>query len=204
MTILKIFKTHSSIQLPKHQTAQSACFDVAFQSAGKSSYQGYTGFNKPFSREMRGTISISPGDRVMVPTGFILDIPEGYSVRIHARSGTSLKQGLVLANAEGIIDSDYVDELYILLQNISENTVQINNGDRVAQAELVKTVEYTIEQSATRPGMKSNRIGGMGSTGVISTDAGVITISIPTITKSSEKNVVEVKKRMKGRPKKNA
>lgn len=203
MISLKFFKTHSDIQLPKHQTAQSACFDLAFQSAGKGSYKGYTSFNKPFSREMRGKISISPGDRVMVPTGFILDIPEGYSVRLHARSGTSLKQGLVLANSEGIIDSDYVDELYILLHNISENTVEIVNGDRIAQAELIKTLEYSIEQSAIRPGMKTNRIGGMGSTGVVSTDAGVITINIPNFTKEPSKTI-ESEKRGRGRPKKNA
>jgi dUTP pyrophosphatase len=203
MTSLKIFKTHSDIQLPRHQTTQSACFDIAFQSAGKASYKGYTSFNKPFTREMRGVISISPGDRVMVPTGLILDIPESYSVRIHARSGTSLKQGLVLANAEGVIDSDYIDELYILLHNISENTVQINNGDRIAQAELVKTIEYVIEQSATRPGMKTNRIGGMGSTGVISTDAGVITINIPQPIKNTTLKEMTIEKRGRGRPKKN-
>ena len=200
MVSLKFFKTHPSIQLPKHQTRQSACFDLAFQSAGKGSYKGYTSFNKPFTRELRSVISISPGDRVMVPTGFILDIPEGYSVRIHARSGTSLKQGLVLVNAEGVIDSDYVDELYILLHNISENTIQISNGDRIAQGELVRSVEYSLEPAATRPGMKTNRVGGMGSTGVVSTDAGIITINIPSSNSQPEETV----KRGRGRPKKNA
>ena len=120
MTTLKVWKTHHDVQVPKHQTKQSACFDLAFSSAGKGTYTGYSHMNKPFTRQMRSAITIAPGERVLIPTGLIMDIPEGYSVRLHARSGTSLKQGLVLANAEGVIDSDYVEEVMVILHNISE------------------------------------------------------------------------------------
>ena len=108
-------------------------------------------------------------DRMMVPTGLILDIPEGYSVRVHARSGLSLKQGLVLVNAEGIIDSDYVEELFVLMTNISDNPISINNGDRIAQGELVKAEQYILEETSDKPATKTDRNGGMGSTGVKST-----------------------------------
>lgn len=204
METLKIWKTHSAIQLPKHQTSQSACFDIAFQSAGKNKCEGFSGMNKPFTRVMTNSITVSPGDRVMVPTGLILDIPEGYSVRIHARSGLSLKQGLVLANAEGVIDSDYVQELFVLIHNISSNSITINNGDRVAQGELVKNVDYSIVETAERPVLKSNRIGGMGSTGV-SSDGNLIRIvtkdkpvEVQTVTISKKDET----KRGRGRPRK--
>lgn len=202
MTTLKMYKVHSNVKLPVHQTTQSACFDLAFQGSGKSEIKGYSGKNKPISRMYRGALTISPGDRMMVPTGLILDIPEGYSVRVHARSGMSLKQGLVLANAEGVIDSDYVEELMVLIHNISENAITINDGDRIAQAELVQNIEYTIEQTPMRPIPKTNRAGGFGSTGVstiaeISNQKDIVVINIPEIIKVEDK-------RGRGRPRKNA
>jgi dUTP pyrophosphatase len=200
MTKLKIWKTHPNVQIPKHQTAQSACFDLAFQGAGKRDYNGYTHMNKPFARPMGHAISIAPGERVLVPTGCIFDIPEGYSVRIHARSGTSLKQGLVLANAEGVIDADYVEETFVMLHNISGNAVTINQGDRVAQAELVKNVEYTVEETPARPLHKTNRQGGFGSTG-ITTNHNMVVINIAEATEVKAEQPV---KRGRGRPRKNA
>lgn len=202
MTTLKMYKVHPNVKLPIHQTTQSACFDLAFQGSGKSEIKGYSSKNKPISRMYRGALTISPGDRMMVPTGLILDIPDGYSVRVHARSGMSLKQGLVLANAEGVIDSDYVEELMVLIHNISENSITISDGDRIAQAELVQNIEYTIEQTPVRPIPKTNRTGGFGSTGVstiakISNQKDMVVINIPDTIKVAEK-------RGRGRPRKNA
>lgn len=204
MLSLKMYKIHPDIKLPSHQTQQSACFDLAFQGAGKNTITGYTSKNKSIQRVFDGkNLTISPGDRMLVPTGLILDIPEGYSVRVHARSGLSLKQGLVLANAEGVIDSDYIEELFVILHNISENPISISNGDRIAQAELVKNVEYVIEQTPARPLHKTNRVGGFGSTGVetitevINSNDSII-INIPDI------NTEPPIKRGRGRPKKNA
>ena len=107
-----------------------------------------------------------PGDRILVPTGLIFDIPTGYSVRIHPRSGLSYKQGLVLANLEAVIDSDYVQETFVLLYNRSEVDHTINNGDRIAQAEMVKREEYILWEIFDAPTQKTDREGGLGSTGV--------------------------------------
>lgn len=200
MTTLRIWKTHPSITIPKHQTEQSACFDLAFQGAGKRDYNGYSHMNKPFARPMGHALTIAPGERVLIPTGCIMDIPEGFSVRLHARSGTSLKQGLVLANAEGVIDSDYVEEVFVMLHNISGNAVTINQGDRVAQAELVKNVEYTVEETPARPLHKTKRQGGFGSTG-ITTNHNMVVINIP---ENTEVKVEPPVKRGRGRPRKNA
>lgn len=200
MAVLKFWRVHTSVNLPKHHTDGSACFDLAFQGHGKNKVTGFNRMNKPVERIMQGSMTIAPGDRMMVPTGLVMDIPHGYSVRLHARSGTSLKQGLVLANAEGVIDSDYVEEVFILLHNISENAQTINFGDRIAQAELVKNEEYEIEETATRPSVKSSRVGGMGSTGV-SESGNMLTIQVPDI--NLIKPLVE-EKRGRGRPRKNA
>ena len=186
MNRLNIYKTHPAIILPQFATQQAACFDLAYNAAGKHEYQGYNSFNATFTRAINGgNITIMPGDRIMVPTGLIFDIPEGFSVRIHARSGTSLKQGLILANIEGIIDSDYIQETFILITNISENPHVIKNGDRIAQAEMVKKEDYMIWESSTKPFPKTDRVGGMGSTGV-ATDM----IKIPTGQSKNKKDIV--------------
>ena len=198
MTKLKLWRTHSLNQLPKKQTEGSACFDLMFQGNGKSAYKGFTRMNKPFERIMNNQIVIGAGERVMVPTGLIMDIPVGHSIRIHARSGMSFKQGLVLANAEGVVDSDYVEEVMVLLYNLSENSLTIHTGDRIAQAELIRDLDYAIEETATRPGVKTTRVGGMGSTGVTSTaDTIKITVAEPPPA------IPESEKRGRGRPKKN-
>ena len=167
MTTLKIYKTFPSVELPKFATEQSACFDLSFQNVGKFDYSGFNRMNKAFTRPFKdGRLFVNAGDRIMVPTGLIFDIPKGYSVRVHARSGLSLKQGLVLVNSEGVIDSDYIEETFVLLMNVSDNGHWINPGDRIAQAELVKQEQVKIEERKTRPTVKTDRVGGMGSTGV--------------------------------------
>ena len=175
MTTLKIYKTFPGIELPKFATEQSACFDLSFQSLGKFEYTGYTGTNKKFTRQFKdGRLYVNAADRIMVPTGLIFDIPKGYSIRVHARSGMSLKQGLVLANSEGVIDSDYVEETFVLIMNVSDNGQWLSPGDRIAQSELVKSEVYNIEERKTRPTVKTDRKGGMGSTGVTINVASVI------------------------------
>lgn len=194
MLRLNIYKTDPSIVLPSFGTKQAACFDLAFQSAGKFEYRGYNAFNAPFVRELvNGTIRIMPGDRILVPTGLIFDIPEGYSVRIHPRSGLSYKQGLVLANLEAVIDSDYIQETFVLLHNRSEVDQTINTGDRIAQAELVKMEEYVLWEIFEAPTQKTDRVGGLGSTGV-----GVVAPENIVVTETVQPPV----KRGRGRPRK--
>ena len=168
MLNLKIFRTNDEVVLPKFGTEQAACFDLAYQPYGKGGYSGYDLYNKPMTRPfgVGGTLTIMPGDRIMVPTGLIFDIPEGYSIRIHPRSGLSYKQGLVLANLEAVIDSDYVQETFVLLANHSQNGQIIKVGDRIAQGELVEQLKYSITETIIAPTQKTDRVGGLGSTGV--------------------------------------
>jgi dUTP pyrophosphatase len=192
MTRLSIYKTHPNIVLPKFATKQSACFDISFQAEGKYNYSGFNVYNAPFERSLsNGIVRVMPGDRVLVPTGLIFDIPEGYSVRIHPRSGLSYKHGLVLANLEAVIDSDYIQETFVLLTNNSEVSQDITNGDRIAQGELVKKEEYVLWEIMQAPTQKTDRIGGLGSTGVavFNPEDIIVTNEIP-------------EKRGRGRPKK--
>lgn len=191
MNRLNIYKTHPDIVLPKFATKQAACFDLSFQSAGKTEYSGYNSFNAPFTRPIsNGAIRIMPGDRILVPTGLIFDIPERYSVRIHPRSGLSYKQGLVLANLEAVIDSDYIQETFVLLTNRSDVDITINNGDRIAQAEMIKSEEYVLWEIMEAPTQKTDRTGGLGSTGVSLTNL------------AGDLEVVQPLKRGRGRPRK--
>ena len=141
---LKAYRLHETVVLPKFATKQSACFDIS----------------------AHGDHTVLARHGAAIPTGLILDIPEGYSVRIHARSGLAYKKGINLLNCEGIIDSDYTDELKILLYNTSNINFHIKHGDRIAQGELVKSLDYTIEECYTTPSQKTDRVGGFGSTGI--------------------------------------
>ena len=166
MMYLEIYKTHPAVEQPDFATRLSACFDLQFNRAGKTTYTGYDKFNSPITREFSNDrIIVMPGDRVLVPTGIIFNIPDEFSVRIHARSGLSLKKGLVLVNSEGVIDADYVEETMVMLTNISDSHIFIENKERVAQGELVRKEHYSIAHTVLRPMAKSERNGGFGSTG---------------------------------------
>ncbi len=164
-TQLSYYKVNPNAEPPAYGTQHSACFDFKSCLIGER-VRRFDRNNKEFIAPVSDKIVINPGERVLVPTGLILDIPEGYSVRLHARSGLSLKQGLVLANAEGVIDSDYVDPTYIMMSNISTIMATIKHGDRIAQGELVPVYPADFKEIKEAPGRKTDRQGGLGSTGV--------------------------------------
>ena len=168
MQTLKFFRLVDDISVPQSSTTGSACFDLQayLRSQSITMYNKWNEKSTFTADQFCVGIRVDPGERVLVPTGLVLDIPQGYSVRIHPRSGLSLKQGLTLVNAEGVIDSDYVEELFIPLYNASGISVQLKHGDRIAQGELVRTELYELVESTTRPERKTDRAGGFGSTGV--------------------------------------
>ena len=110
-------------------------------------------------------MQVNPRERLLIPTGLIFDIPAGYSIRLYPRSSLALKQGLTLANNVGIIDSDYVEPVFMMIHNISGNQQFITDGQRICQAELVQEHPCMIMGAETRPERKTDRDGGFGSTG---------------------------------------
>ena len=87
-------------------------------------------------------------------------------MRLHTRSSTSLKKGLTMPNGEGIIDSDYYHQTYMMLYNASADVVRIYHGDRIAQGELVENVKTELVETMVMPEQSTSRVGGFGSTGV--------------------------------------
>ena len=183
MKNLYYYKKNEDGFYPSFATAGSACFDIQAYFA-KAIYSGeespkckvYKMDNKEEDRpckcwaiknnDFKVGIDLYPGERILVPTGLIFKIPEGHSVRLHARSSVSLKKGLIIPNGEGIIDSDYYHQTFVMLYNASADEVRIYHGDKIAQGELVKTLDYGLEQTETLPEQTTERIGGFGSTGV--------------------------------------
>ena len=173
MKKLKYFKLHDDVADPKFATDGSACFDIHAYLHKPVTVHRMDNYKEQIYPETiqwsdieELQISISPADRVLIPTGLIFDILEGYSVRIHPRSSISLKKGLSLTNGEGIVDSDYYHETYIMFTNTSADEVRIIHGERIAQGELVQKEIYEMEETITQPTQTTQRIGGFGSTGV--------------------------------------
>lgn len=169
---LYIYKMDKSVADVKYGTADAACFDI-------SAYLKYGDNLKAYSMtndEMVVTVAqddlgkdfiVVPGGwRVLIPTGLVLDIPQNHSVRVYPRSGVSTKKGLNLINSVGIIDSDYVEEVFVPVMNNSQDRLRIYHGDRIAQAELVFNRQASLRYISDRPQRKSDRSGGFGSTGV--------------------------------------
>ena len=73
---------------------------------------------------------------------------------------------MIIPNGEGIIDSDYYHQTYVMLYNGSADEVRINHGDRIAQGELIENYSYSLEETKDIPEQKTTRVGGFGSTGV--------------------------------------
>ena len=167
MNVLKCFKLHPEAQLPTFGTDGSACFDIRACLIDAECVKYYSGIDN--SKQMYlvedGKIRIRQYERVLVPTGLIFDIPPGFSLRIHPRSGLAFKNGLCLANQEGIVDYDYVEQSYCILTNIGPMSQEISHGDRIVQGELVHMNPTTIRETIIPPVQKTTRDGGFGSTG---------------------------------------
>jgi dUTP pyrophosphatase len=166
---LKYFKLTPEAFAPEWSTEHAACFDLRACLLPVTVVKAYTETNIEFTKvttDGPNTVILNPGERVMIPTGLIFDIPLGYSVRLHPRSGLSLKQGLVLANQEGVIDSDYVHPTYLVIKNTSKVCVTITHGDRIAQGEMIPDISYDVQETPDKPQDKTDRKGGFGSTGV--------------------------------------
>ena len=173
ITSLKFYRTTESAILPTFATKQSACFDLYANLINGEEVQYYQAIaTKVLPRKVsfdintnRSFIPINNEERMLIPLGLIADIPEGFSVRLHSRSGLAFKQGVYLTNCEGIIDSDYVDPMFAMITNMSNVPVKIYDGDRICQGELVRCEKYTLDESDEAPTQKTDREGGFGSTG---------------------------------------
>jgi dUTP pyrophosphatase len=134
---------HAPAQLPAYQTAGSAGMDLHL--AGDD-------------------ITLNPGARALLPTGFCVAIPHGFEAQVRMRSGTALRLGLFLPNAPGTIDSDYRGELKVLVMNGSDQPVTVRTGERFAQL-VFAPVAVAVWHEVTELPDSARGSGGFGSTG---------------------------------------
>jgi dUTP pyrophosphatase len=107
---------------------------------------------------------LAPGGRSLVPTGFALELPEGYEAQVRPRSGLALKHGVTLLNSPGTVDSDYRGEVMVLLVNHGSVPFTISRGDRIAQLVIAPVTQVEIV-SVEALGATDRGPGGFGSTG---------------------------------------
>jgi dUTP pyrophosphatase len=109
-------------------------------------------------------VTIEPGRRHGVATGFAIAIPPGYEVQVRPRSGLALKHGITCLNTPGTIDSDYRGEVRVILANLGDTPFEVRRGERIAQLvpALVLKAEFAEVEALDET---SRGAGGFGSTG---------------------------------------
>ncbi len=111
-------------------------------------------------------ITLEPQGRALVPTGLVLQIPQGYEGQVRPRSGLALKHGITVLNAPGTIDADYRGEVQVLLVNCGRDPFVITRGMRIAQLVVAPvTTAILVEQDDLSETARAGA--GFGSTGVL-------------------------------------
>jgi len=109
-------------------------------------------------------ISIKPLERTLVPTGLFIELPNGYEAQIRPRSGLAIKKGISVLNAPGTIDADYRGEIMVVLINLSNENVDINNGDRICQMVINRHAKANFQEVQVLNKTKRGKRG-LGHTG---------------------------------------
>ncbi len=114
---------------------------------------------------VREQLTLLPGARALVPTGFSIALPAGYEAQIRPRSGLAIRSGVTCLNSPGTIDADYRGELAVVLANFGSEPVVICRGDRIAQLVVAPVSRSAFELVEELPPTRRGD-GGFGSTGV--------------------------------------
>jgi dUTP pyrophosphatase len=109
-------------------------------------------------------LTLAPGARAAVPTGFAVAIPHGFEIQVRPRSGLALKHGVTCLNTPGTIDSDYRGEVKVILANLGAEPFEIARGDRIAQLVPAAVQRATLGEVADLDETVRGA-GGFGSTG---------------------------------------
>ena len=142
--VLKIKRLAEGVELPRRETPGSAGFDLRAC--------------------LDAPLEVAPGQWAMVPTGLAMEIPQGLAGMVFSRSGLGTKQGMVVAQGVGVIDSDYRGEVKVPLRNMGADPYEIKPGERVAQLVLLPVGLPLVEEVEGLTGTQRGE-GGFGSTG---------------------------------------
>jgi dUTP pyrophosphatase len=142
---LKLRRTGAiQVPLPAYQTPGSAGLDLC--------------------AALPEAVRIAPGERRLIPTGLIFEIPEGHEGQVRPRSGLALKHGISIVNSPGTIDSDFRGEVGIVLINHGHEPFVVEPLSRIAQIVLARVEQLEIEEAETLS-ETARGAGGYGSTG---------------------------------------
>jgi dUTP pyrophosphatase len=108
-------------------------------------------------------IVLAPGERALIPTGLVMEIPPGFEAQVRPRSGLALRHGITVLNSPGTIDSDYRGEVKVLLINLGEAPWEIQRGERIAQLVFQRVERARLVEAAVLKTTKRGA-GGFGST----------------------------------------
>lgn len=157
---------HEDAQPPRRATEGSAGYDLFAYLTGRSvdCSDGVRRWSIT-SEEGQGMsrVVLSPGAMALIPLGFKATLPNGYEAQIRPRSGAAFKKGLGIPNAPGTVDSDFPDEWRVIVRNTTEQPLEIQHGERIAQMVLHRY--EVLPFVAGRVGISTERVGGFGSTG---------------------------------------
>ena len=144
MEVLKIKKVQENAVIPKSATEGSAGLDLCACDA---------------------PLTLNSGDTALIPTGLAIELPSSqYGAFVFARSGLSIKHGIGLLNAVGVIDSDYRGEIKVGVINQIKEPYTIEPGERIAQLVIMPVATLPVEEAQTL-GESERGAGGFGSTG---------------------------------------
>jgi dUTP pyrophosphatase len=110
-------------------------------------------------------VLLKPLQRILIPTGLFIEIPEGYEAQIRPRSGLSIKNGISVLNTPGTIDADYRGEIGIIVVNLSDKNYTIHDGERICQMIIAKH-ERIVWEEVDRLNETERGEGGFGHTGI--------------------------------------
>lgn len=142
MIKVKVLKTGGYEKLPQYETPNSAGLDL----------------------RSTKTVILKPHGRALVPTGLKIALPSGYEAQVRPRSGLALKKGITVLNTPGTVDSDYRNEIGVILFNTTDELFMIEQGDRIAQLIINKVEQLEWEEVDELD--ETERKSGFGHTGI--------------------------------------
>lgn len=110
------------------------------------------------------SIVLKPLERALIPTGIYIELPKGFEAQIRPRSGLAAKHGITILNSPGTIDADYRGEIKVILVNLSNESFEINDGERICQMVIAEhsQIEWIEADSLDET---ARGAGGFGHTG---------------------------------------
>ncbi|MEW6060991.1 MAG: dUTP diphosphatase [Bacteroidota bacterium] len=145
MKITRLSKATADIPLPTYATNGSAGMDI------------YAAIEQD--------LEIKPGETVLIPTGFSIELPHGFEAQIRPRSGLAVKHSIGIMNSPGTIDPDYRGEVKIILTNFGQQNFTVRRGDRIAQM-VIARYERIVWEEVHQLSETQRGSGGFGSTGI--------------------------------------